>query len=105
MEHEARRAQDDIQEAHEERRIQVHEPLYGLAPEPGGGGPESVGDANQPEVEVPVEEPARPGDDRINMTWGIVFGGVLILLVLTAIVYLGLGNTYVTSPLTTYPLK
>jgi hypothetical protein len=105
MEHEARLAQNDIQTAHEERRLEVHEPLYGLAPEPGGGGPESVGDPSQPRVEAPVEEPERPGDDRINMTWGIVFGGVLLLFLLAAILYFGIGNTYSSSPLTQYPLK
>ena len=35
MEHEARRTQDRVQRAHEEREEEVHEPLYGLAPEPG----------------------------------------------------------------------
>jgi hypothetical protein len=105
MEHEARLAQDEIQEAHEERRLEVHEPLYGLAPEPGGGGPESVGDSSQPQVEVPVEEPERAGDDRLNMTWGIVIGGALILFVLAAILYLGLGNTYESIPITQYPLE
>ena len=105
MEHEARIAQDEIQVAHEERRLDEHEPLYGLAPEPGGGGAGSVGDVNQPNVETPVEEPERPGDDRLNMTWGIVFGGVLLLFVLVAILYLGIGNTYSTAVTTQYPLK
>lgn len=105
MEHEARLTQDSIQVAHGDRENEVHEPLYGLAPEPGAGGPQSVGDGSQPSIETPVEEPAAPGDDRINLTWGIVIGGVLILFVLTAILYLGIGNTYSSSPLTTYPLK
>jgi hypothetical protein len=105
MEHEARLAQDEIQQVHEERRLDMNEPLYGLAPEPGGGGPESAGDPNQPKVETPVEEPSRPGDDRLNMTWGIVFGGVLILFILVAILYLGIGNTYSSAPHTQYPLK
>ena len=105
MEHEARLTQDNIQGAHNDRKNEVHEPLYGLAPEPGGGGPQSVGDSAQPTIEAPVEEPAAPGDDRINLTWGIVFGGVLILFMLTAILYLGIGSTYSSSPFTTYPLK
>jgi hypothetical protein len=105
MEHEARLIQDEIQAAHRLRREEVEEPLYGLAPEPGGGGPQSVGDTSQPTVETPVEEPASETDDRINMTWGIVFGGVLILFLIVAILYLGIGNTYSSSPFTTYPVK
>lgn len=105
MEHEARLLQNDVQRAHEERSEEVHEPLYGLAPEPGEGGPGSTGDPSQPRVETPVEEPAGPGDQRINMTWGIVFGGVLLLIILVTVLFLGIGNTYSSSPLTTYPLK
>ncbi len=105
MEHEARRTQDRVQTAHEERKADVHEPLYGLAPEPGGGGAGSVGDSAQPAVETPVEEPAEEGDNRTNLTWGIVFGGVLLLFLLAAVLFLGIGNTYSSSPFTTYPLK
>lgn len=105
MEHEARLTQDSIQVAHEQRGEETHEPLYGLAPEPGGGGPSSAGDSAQPDVETPVEQPAEPGDTRVNMTWGIVFGGILILFVLTAVLYLGIGNTYSSSPFTSYPVK
>ncbi len=105
MEHEALANQGEVQAAHRQREVKVHEPLYGLAPEPGGGGPASDGDPNQATVEVPVEEPAEPGDDRINMTWGIVFGGVLLLFLIVAILYLGIGNTYSSSPFTTYPVK
>ncbi len=105
MEHEARLTQNSIQVAHEEREADIHEPLYGLAPEPGGGGPASVGDSAQPSVETPVEEPADEDDNRTNLTWGIVFGGVLLLFVLTAILFLGIGNTYPSAPFTTYPLK
>ena len=105
MEHEARLTQDRIQVAHELRSAVAHEPLYGLAPEPGEGGPESTGDSSQPQVEAPVEEPARAGDDRINLTWGIVLGGVLLLFIVTAVLFLGIGNTYSSSPFTQYPLK
>lgn len=105
MEHEARILQDSIQVAHEERERDVHEPLYGLAPEPGGGGPGSVGDANQPSIEAPVEEPAAPGDDRLNMVWAIVIGGVLMLTLLVIVLFFGIGNTYSSSPFTNYPLK
>lgn len=105
MEHEARLTQDSIQVAHEAREGDVHEPLYGLAPEPGEGGPESTGDNAQPSVETPVEEPASPGDRRTNLTWGIVFGGVLLLFMLAAVLYLGIGNTYSSAPFTNYPLK
>ena len=105
MEQEARRSQDSIQVAHEDREDDVHEPLYGLAPEPGGGGAGSVGDSAQPAVETPVEEPADEDDNRTNLTWGIVFGGVLLLFLLAAVLFLGIGNTYSSSPFTTYPLK
>jgi hypothetical protein len=105
MEHEARLIQDEIQEAHRQREENGHDPLYGLAPEPGGGGPSSVGDPSQPQVEAPVEEPESATDDRINMTWGIVFGGVLLLFLLVTILYLGIGSTYSSSPFTTYPVK
>ncbi len=105
MEHEARLRQDEIQAAHEDRENDAHEPLYGLAPEPGGGGPRSVGDSAQPSVEVPVEEPADAEDQRTNLTWGIVFGGVLLLFVLAAVLYLAIGNTYSSAPLTNYPIK
>ena len=105
MEHEARLLQDDIQEAHEAREEEAHEPLYGLAPEPGGGGPESTGDPAQPRVEVPVEEPEEPGERTTNMTWGIVLGGVLLLALLATVLFLGLGSTYISTPFTQYPLK
>jgi hypothetical protein len=107
MEHEARLLQSDIQRAHADREhsLNGHEPLYGLAPEPGEGGPGSVGDPSQPTVETPVEEPASPTDQRLNMTWGIVFGGVLLLFIVVTILYLGIGNTYSSAPLSTYPLK
>jgi len=105
MEHESRLIQDEIQVAHEDRTEEVHEPLYGLAPEPGGGGPASVGDVSQPSVETPVEEPPEPGDTRLNMTWGIVLGGVLLLFLVAAILFVGVGNTYSSAPFTTYPLK
>jgi len=105
MEHEARLTQNRVQAAHEDRERNGHEPLYGLAPEPGEGGPESVGDPSQPRVETPVEEPPEPGDTRLNMTWGIVFGGVLLLVIVVAILYVGVGNTYSSAPFTTYPLK
>jgi hypothetical protein len=105
MEHEALASQNEVQAAHRMRTAQVREPLYGLAPEPGGGGPGSDHDPSQPTVEVPVEEPAEPGDTRINMTWGIILGGVLILFMITTILFLTLGNTYVSVPYTTYPIK
>ncbi len=105
MEHEARLTQDRIQVAHEQRRDDTHEPLYGLAPEPGGGGPRSDGDPSQPNVETPVEEPAEAGDTRINLTWGIVLGGALLLFIMAAVLYVGIGNTYSSSPFTSYPLK
>ena len=105
MEHEARILQNDIQAAHEFRHLNEHEPLYGLAPEPGEGGPESVHDPSQPRVEAPVEEPAGPGDQRINMTWGIVFGGILLLVIMVTILYIGIGSTYSSAPFTNYPLK
>ena len=105
MEHEARLTQDRIQAAHNNREHEVHEPLYGLAPEPGEGGPQSVGDPSQPGIETPAEEPADAGDTRVNMTWGIIFGGLLLLFILTAALYLVIGNTYSSSPFTQYPLK
>lgn len=105
MEHEARITQDRIQEVHEQREDDTHEPLYGLAPEPGGGGPKSVGDGAQPSVETPVEQPAEAGDERTNLTWGIVLGGVMILFILTAVLYLAIGNTYSSDIHTAYPLK
>src|SRR5438094_3820161 len=86
--------QNDVQRAHRLRAVVEHEPLYGLAPEPGAGGPESTGDYAQPEQEVPVEEPAPPHDNMTNLTWGIVFGGVLLLFLIATILYLGIGNTY-----------
>ena len=105
MEHEARLIQDEIQVAHELRAIEAHEPLYGLAPEPGAGGPESTGDTTQPRVEAPVEEPESAVDDRLNMTYGIIFGGILLLALIVVVLYLGIGNTYSSSPFTQYPLK
>jgi hypothetical protein len=104
MEHEAQAIQNEVQTAHEFRAVMVHEPLYGLAPEPGGGGPASVGDPSQPRMEVPVEEPPEPGDRTINMTWGIILGGVLLLFLIVAILFYGIGNTYVSQPISTYPL-
>jgi hypothetical protein len=102
MEQDTRELQNDIQLGH---RMRKHEPLYGLAPEPGAGGPASTGDSEQPMTEAPVEEPPRPGEHTTNLTWGIVFGGVLLLFLLVAILYFGIGNTYSSSPLTTYPVK
>ena len=105
MEHEARLTQDRVQAAHQNREDEVHEPLYGLAPEPGQGGPRSVGDSSQPNVETPAEEPADADDNRLNLTWGIIFGGILLLFILTAALYLVVGNTYSSSPFTQYPVK
>ena len=105
MEHEARLTQDSIQAAHDQREVGAREPLYGLAPEAGGGGPESVDDRSQPRVEAPVEEPERPGEESTNLTWGIIFGGLLLLFIVVAALYLGIGNTYSSAPFTTYPLK
>lgn len=105
MEQESRQLQNDIQVAHDLRPTQQHEPLYGLAPEPGAGGPESTGDSEQPKLEVPVEEPERPGEDTTNLVWGIIFGGVLILFLLTTVLYFGIGPTYSSAPFTSYPLK
>ncbi|MBF6613615.1 MAG: hypothetical protein IVW55_10855 [Chloroflexi bacterium] len=105
MEQEARITQDTIQIAHEQRRDKRHEPLYGLAPEAGGGGPGSDHDPSQPSVETPVEEPAEAGDTRLNMTWGIVLGGVLLLFLVAAVLMASIGNTYSSSPLSAYPLK
>ena len=105
MEQETRQQQNEIQTAHRLRAVVAHEPLYGLAPEPGAGGPGSTGDPEQPRQEVPVEEPEAPGEDSTNLTWGIVFGGVLLLFLLTAILYFGIGSTYSSAPVTTYPLK
>jgi hypothetical protein len=104
MEQEAQAIQDEVQTAHQYRARMEREPLYGLAPEPGGGGPESVHDPSQPRMEVPIEEPPLPGERTINMTWGIILGGVLLLFLITAILFYGIGNTYVSSPLSTYPL-
>jgi uncharacterized integral membrane protein len=56
-------------------------------------------------VEQPVEEPESAEDTRTNMTWGIVLGGVLLLFLLVAVLYLGIGNTYSSAPFTNYPLK
>ncbi len=105
MEQETRQLQNEIQVAHRFRAVTEHEPLYGLAPEPGAGGPESTGDPDQPLREVPVEEPEAPGEESTNLTWGIVFGGVLLLFLLVAVLYFGIGNTYSTQPFTSYPLK
>lgn len=105
MEQETRQLQNDIQVAHALRAVTEHEPLYGLAPEPGAGGPESTGDPEQPRMEVPEEEPEAPGEESTNLVWGIVFGGVLILFLLTAVLYFGIGSTYSSQPFTSYPLK
>jgi hypothetical protein len=99
------RIQADIQVAHEEREREVHEPLYGLAPEPGAGGPASVGDAAQPKMEVPVEEPAEHGEEGTNLTWGIVLGAVLFLAIMAIVLYYGVGNAHVSAPVSTYPMK
>ena len=34
-----------------------------------------------------------------------VFGGVLMLFLIVAVLYFGIGNTYSSAPFTTYPLK
>lgn len=86
------------------KRVLRGEPLYGLAIEPGTGTP-GEGGQGAPQTEAPVEEAASATDQRINLTWGIIFGGVLLLFMVAAILYLGIGNTYSSSPLTSYPLK
>lgn len=106
MENEAITTQDEIQTVHRERELREDEPLYGLAPEAGGGGPASDHDPSQPRVEAPVEEPADESlYQGVNMTWGIILGGVLLLFITVAILYYGVGLSINSQPFTTYPLK
>ena len=83
---EATLVQDDTQAAYGNREWGAHGPLFGIIPEHD-------------------EDPAGAGDRGLNMTWGIVFGGVLLLFLVVAVLFVGLGNTYVSQPFTTYPLK
>jgi hypothetical protein len=107
MDESTRYQQEDIQSAHRDRaRAEVGaeaEPLYGLAAIAGGHGEQPVEQSPEDELEA---EGGRPGAETgINMTWGLLLGGVMILAIITVILYFGVGQTYSANIVTNYPVK
>jgi hypothetical protein len=107
MDEETRFAQQDIQAAHRDRARGEYgrdqEPLYGLEAIAGGHGEAPIEESAAEEAEA---EASRPGEvSGLNMTWGIVLGGVLLLALITALLFYGVGQTYSADIVTTYPFK
>lgn len=107
MDVETRFTEEDIQAAHRDRARGEYggdkEPLYGLEPIAGGHGEAPIEESPAEEVE---SEAGRPGEQTgLNMTWGIVLGGVLLLFLVVLVLYFGVGATYQADIVTHYPVK
>ncbi len=99
--------QEAIQSAHRDRaRAAVGaeiEPLYGLEPIAGGEGEAPI---EESAAEEAAAEAGRPGEvTGLNMTWGIILGGVLLLCLVVLLLYFGVGATYQADAVTHYPIK
>lgn len=107
MDIETRFTEEDIQRAHRDRARGEYgadvEPLYGLEPIAGGHGEAPVEESAAEEAE---SEAGRPGEvTGLNMTWGIILGGVLLLALVVLLLFFGVGATYQADIVTHYPVK
>ncbi len=107
MDEETRFQQGDIQAAHRDRARGEYDgeaaPLYGLEPIAGGHGETPIEESPAEEAE---SEAGRPGEvSGLNMTWGIILGGVLVLFLVVLVLYFGVGATYQADIVTHYPVK
>lgn len=107
MDEETRFQQADIQAAHRDRARGEYggeqEPLYGLEPIAGGHGEAPIEESPAEEAET---EAGRPGETTgLNMTWGIILGGVLLLFLIVLVLFYGVGQTYQADIVTHYPVK
>jgi len=107
MDVETRFTEEDIQEAHRDRARGEYggdaEPLYGLEPIAGGHGEAPIEESAAEEAE---SEAGRPGEQPgLNMTWGIILGGVLLLFLIVLVLFFGVGQTYQADIVTHYPVK
>lgn len=107
MDEETRFTQADIQAAHRDRARGEYgadeEPLYGLEAIAGGHGEAPIEESAAEDVEA---EAGRPGEvGGLNLTWGIILGGVLLLVLVVAILFIGVGQTYQADIVTHYPIK
>ncbi|HET7078389.1 MAG TPA: hypothetical protein VFM49_13190 [Chloroflexia bacterium] len=107
MDEELRFTEADIQAAHRDRARGEYgadeEPLYGLEALPGGHGEAPIEESVAEEAE---SEAGRPGEQPgLNLTWGIILGGVLLLVLITAVLFIGVGQTYQADIVTHYPVK
>jgi len=96
--------QPEIQEAHRERSEDGgKEPMYGLLELAGHAGEAPVEESAEDEA---ASEPGRLAvNDATNLTWGIVLGGALLLFLVAALLYYGVGPTYSAAILSNYPVK
>src|SRR5437763_1703173 len=107
MDEETRFTQEDIKASQRDRARAVYggndEPLYGLEPIAGGHGEAPIEESAAEEAE---EEAGRPGEPQgYNLTWGIIFGGVLTLFLVATILILFVGQTYSANVVSNYPIK
>jgi hypothetical protein len=107
MDEETRFTQEDIKASQRDRARGEYggnaEPLYGLEPIAGGHGEAPIEESAAEEAE---EEAGRPGEpEGYNLTWGIIFGGVLTLFIVATILILFVGPTYSANVVTNYPIK
>ncbi|HMA38165.1 MAG TPA: hypothetical protein VKY74_27200 [Chloroflexia bacterium] len=107
MDEETRFTQGDIQAAHRDRARGEYggdvEPMYGLEAIAGGHGEAPVEESAAEDAEA---EAGRPGEaPGLNMTWGIILGGVLLLFLVVTVLYVFVGPTYQADIVTHYPIK
>src|SRR5438128_2724635 len=106
MDEETRFQEEEIQAAHRDRARGVYggdvEPLYGLEPIAGGEGEVPIEESAAEEAEA---EAGRPGEvTGLNLTWGIILGGVLLLVLVVLVLLFGVGSVYQADIVTRYPI-
>src|SRR3954467_8610553 len=107
MDEQTRFQQADIGAAHRDRARGEYggdrEPMYGLEAIAGGHGEAPIEESAEDEA---AAEAGRPGETTgVNMTWAIILGGVMLLGVVVLILILGVGYSYSSDIVTSYPAR